>query len=53
MIYPKHITNVEMVPFADDTNMLVTDKTINTLQRKIKRVMMKLESQFSKEITWL
>jgi hypothetical protein len=37
-----------VVLFADDTNILVIDKNINTLQEKINRVMIQLESWFSK-----
>jgi hypothetical protein len=39
MIYAKHISNAEVILFADDTNILVIDKNINTLQGKTKRVM--------------
>jgi hypothetical protein len=37
-----------VVRFADDTNILVIDKNINTLHGKINRVMIQLESWFSK-----
>jgi hypothetical protein len=33
---PLHITNGEVVLFADDTNILVIDKNKNALQDKIK-----------------
>jgi hypothetical protein len=36
-----------VVPFADDTNILIIDKNINTL-KKINRVMIQLESWFYK-----
>jgi hypothetical protein len=36
---PHHISNGEVVLFADDTNILVIDKNEITLQGKIKRVM--------------
>jgi hypothetical protein len=42
---PQHISNAEVVLFADDTNILVIDKKINTLQEKINRVIIiQLES---------
>jgi hypothetical protein len=41
---PQHISNAEVVLFADDTNILVLDKNINTLQEKINKVMIQLES---------
>jgi hypothetical protein len=44
----QHISNAEVVLFADDINILVIDKNINTLQEKINRVMIQLESWFSK-----
>jgi hypothetical protein len=49
---PYHISDGEVVLFADDTNILVTDTNLNTLQEKIGEVMIQLESWFSK-ITWL
>jgi hypothetical protein len=49
---PYPISNGEVVLFADDTNILVTDKNINTLQEKIARVMIHLDLGFQK-ITWL
>ena len=45
---PQHITNGEVVFFADDTNILVIDKDKSILQDKIKRIMIQLESWFSK-----
>jgi hypothetical protein len=45
---PQHISNAEVVLFADDANILAIDKNINTLQEKINRVMIQLESWFSK-----
>ncbi|PNF34312.1 hypothetical protein B7P43_G15814 [Cryptotermes secundus] len=45
---PQHITNGDIVLFADDTNILVTDKDKSILQDKIKRIMIQLESWFSK-----
>ncbi|PNF29254.1 hypothetical protein B7P43_G10478, partial [Cryptotermes secundus] len=45
---PYHIFDGEVVLFADDTNILVTDKNINILQDKIGEVMIQLESWFSK-----
>jgi hypothetical protein len=44
-----HISNREVVLFADDTIILVTDKNKITLQEEIKRVMTQLESWFSKK----
>jgi hypothetical protein len=41
---PQHISNAGVVLFANDTNILVIDKNINTLQEKINRVMIQLES---------
>jgi hypothetical protein len=41
--------DVEVVLFADDTNIFVIDKDINTLQGKINRVMVQLESWFLKK----
>jgi hypothetical protein len=43
---PQYLSDAEVVLFADDTNILVTDKDINTLQGKINRVMIQLESWF-------
>jgi hypothetical protein len=43
---PHHISNWEVVIFADDTNILVTDKNKIALQEKVKRVMTQLESWF-------
>jgi hypothetical protein len=45
---PQCISDAEVVLFADDTNILVIGKDINTLQRKINRVMIQLESWFLK-----
>jgi hypothetical protein len=45
---PQHISNAEVVLFADDINILVIYKNINTLREKINRVMIQLESWFSK-----
>jgi hypothetical protein len=49
---PHHISNVEVVIFVDDTNILVIDENKITLLEKIKRVMIQLEPWFLK-ITWL
>jgi hypothetical protein len=55
MIYPNiyiyiyiYISDAEVVLFADDTNILVIDKDINTLQGKINRVIIHLETWFLK-----
>jgi hypothetical protein len=45
---PHHISDVEVVLFAADTNILVINKNKITLKEKIKRVMIQLESWFSK-----
>jgi hypothetical protein len=45
---PYHISDGEVVPFAYDTNILVADKNINTLEEKIGEVMIQLESWFAK-----
>jgi hypothetical protein len=39
-----HISNAEVVLFADDAHILVTDKTKITLQEKIKTMMIQLQS---------
>jgi hypothetical protein len=44
---PLHITNGEVVLFADDTNILLIEKNKNVLKDKIYKVMMQLESWFS------
>jgi hypothetical protein len=41
---PLHITNGEVVFFADDTNILIIEKNKNALQDKIDKVMMQLEA---------
>jgi hypothetical protein len=41
---PCHISNGNLVLFADDTNILITDKNIIDLQEKIGKVMIQLES---------
>jgi hypothetical protein len=45
---PYHISNGEVILFADDTNIIVIGKNIITLQEKIASVMIQLESWFSK-----
>jgi hypothetical protein len=45
---PQHVSNAEVVLFADVTNILVIDKNIHTLQEKVNRLMIQLESWFSK-----
>jgi hypothetical protein len=49
MIYPNTYQKLKVVLCAADTNILVTDKNINTLRGKISRAMMQLESWFSKK----
>jgi hypothetical protein len=44
---PLHITNGEVVLFADDTNILVMEKNKNALQDKIDKVKIQLEAWFS------
>jgi hypothetical protein len=44
---PCHISYEKLVLFADDTNILITDKNIIDLQEKIGRVMTQLELWFS------
>jgi hypothetical protein len=44
---PLHITNGEVVLFADDINILVIENNKNALQDKIDKVMMQLEAWFS------
>jgi hypothetical protein len=44
---PFHVTNVEVVLFADNTNILVIEKNKNALQDKIDKVIMQLKAWFS------
>jgi hypothetical protein len=44
---PLHITDGEVVLFADDPNVFVKEKNKNTLQDKIDAVMMQLKAWFS------
>jgi hypothetical protein len=44
---PPHIANGEVVLFADDTNILVTEKNKNAFRDEIDKVMMQLKSWFS------
>jgi hypothetical protein len=48
MIYSKHTSNAEVVPFEGNINKLVIDKNINTVQGKENSLMMQLESWLSK-----
>jgi hypothetical protein len=45
---PLHIPDAKVVFFADDTNLLIRDKDINTHQERVNRVMFQLETWFSK-----
>jgi hypothetical protein len=45
---PCHISYGKLALFADDTNILITDKNIIDLQEKTGRIMTQLESWFSK-----
>jgi hypothetical protein len=44
------VEDVKMVLFADDTNILVTDKNLDALQLKLRRVMEQLEIWFQKNL---
>jgi hypothetical protein len=45
---PLHILDAKVFLFADDTNILIRDNDINTLQERANRVMIQLETWFSK-----
>ena len=44
---PLNIHGAKLVMYADDINVLITDSNIGTLQNKINKVMMELESWFN------
>ena len=46
---PLHVQDAKVVLFAEDTNILIRDKDINTLQERANRVMIQLETCFSKK----
>jgi hypothetical protein len=43
---PLNVTGTKIVLFADDTNILVSDKNKNNLQRKLNKVMAELHAWF-------
>jgi exonuclease III len=45
---PLNIHDAKLVMYADDINVLITDRDIGTLQNKINKVVMELESWFNK-----
>jgi len=45
---PLHIQGANLVMFADDINVLITDSDIGSLQNKINRVMAESETWFNR-----
>jgi hypothetical protein len=45
---PLHIPDAKVALSSDDTNILIRDKDINTLQERVNRTMFQLETWFSK-----
>jgi hypothetical protein len=44
---PQNITGTKIVLFADNTNILVSDENINSLQHKLNNVMTELQTWFT------
>ena len=49
---PLHIQGANLVMFADDINVLITDSDIGSLQNKINRVMAESETWFNRNEFW-